>query len=367
MATLLPKALVSEVTSYLAFVDTLSLRCVDHRTRAKVSYPEAIRRLKRYIRERLAPFFAAPTACREGEEERWTWRWRRPGSSVRPAAEVQVPPPDLLATFLASVAEGRGHLAGSFVLQCMTGVEWPDSDIDLVFFEHTLPRGYRRDRHKIPRPATMWDWFEDCHRVPYTGLPLASKNYQLHDGKMLNILTVGNVQQRWPAPADYLRHSPDLDICKVAIGFHAVADKKNKCQRKNGNRRARSHGRRPGEAMSVHVHQVGPLVWRSARSEPDFRLYHPGGGAMTDCDDVYLHRLLSRCFKYSDRGYSVSWSVQLRERIWGHVQCRDMIFYSREESILEGLDLATPVREDKRLPPADFPSRFRRGKRARGF
>jgi hypothetical protein len=209
--------------------------------------------------------------------------------------------------FLAKMQTHKHFLSGSFLLQCILGEDWPDSDIDMFFLAKSENTARFADKqvsnelivHDFSRWLLDQNWVSYAYYETYPHLPIRSVEYCFGDSnKRLNLLQIKPKTQmrsrfhdlyghcfpemkdnalHYKSVFDYVDQIADMDFLKIIYD---------------------------GDVLKVFNWQS--LVERKSNIS-SFRGTYVRGG-WDDCQKVFLHRLKSRIEKYTERGFQLDWS-----------------------------------------------------------
>jgi len=197
--------------------------------------------------------------------------------------------------FLNKLIYHKHYLSGSFLLQCLIGEDWLDSDIDCYFIANESCKSYNKQgddilAHDFSHDLLMDGQVDTGIPLTYTGLPVYSYHYRIMNNveKFLNLIQIkaevlSNIFK-------YVSQICDFQFTKL------IFDGKN-----------------------LFVYDWNSIIERRTIVNVDMKKRE--AESLTQyCDKYYLHRIITRMTKYKERGFYLEFNSEMeRNYLFNHI------------------------------------------------
>ncbi len=180
--------------------------------------------------------------------------------------------------FLKNLSYHKHYLSGSFLLQCLNGDNWPDSDIDCYFIANEKCTSYNKEgddilAHDFSHNLLITNQVHHGIPLTYTGLPVFSYHYKLakNSSKVLNLIQI-QIQENKNV-FDYVSKICDFAFTKILF-----------------------------DGINLFVYDWNSIITKYTIVNVDMK-DHECESLVAFCDKYYLHRIITRIVKYEKRGF----------------------------------------------------------------
>jgi hypothetical protein len=262
--------------------------------------------------------------------------------------------------FLAHMVAFKNVISGSFILQCMYGTYWQDSDIDMFCcytdhisitpvphitkphpvyydvlnkqtFDNYIERGYpiiSNIKKYIDKKEHKFISADNMHE--YDAMYLKSNKYKFHKATINTILVFNNEKncKKYKDIYNYVTHNFDLSFCKVVFdGTKLHIKNYNNITTKSGsaNLNAKKYFKKKVYTRTVAKHKTNINSTSKAENVSNIKWYkyqikrHKKDLAAYEAkytDSKLINKVMERIIKYESRGFNICNTEEIKNTIY---------------------------------------------------